>query len=260
VALLTGNRSLLNGVQLVRGLAALGSDAPEDAFAPLARMMDPADQAHHVPQSVWALDHFADAAALTGRVDDGRRVLRRFEALTRTTDAPGVQRPLALARALLANDDEAESRFAEARAVAAAASPWYRARLDLAHGAWLRRRRRVVESRDVLRSAQAVFDALGATGWTGRAQRELRAAGQRPQHAEQDGWATLSAQELQIAQLAAQGLSNREIGGRLYLSHRTVGSHLYRIFPKLGITSRNQLARALAGHADAGPVATGSVT
>src|SRR4029079_16394334 len=88
VALLTGNRSLLNGVQLVRGLAALGSDAPEDAFAPLARMMDPADQAHHVPQWVCALDRFADAAALAGRVDDGRRVLRRFEALTRTTDAP----------------------------------------------------------------------------------------------------------------------------------------------------------------------------
>jgi DNA-binding NarL/FixJ family response regulator len=90
-----------------------------------------------------------------------------------------------------------------------------------------------------------VFDALGATAWTARAERELRAAGQRPEHAERDGWARLSPQELQIAQLAARGFSNREIGQRLYLSHRTVGSHLYRIFPKLGVRTRAQLHQAL---------------
>ena len=61
-----------------------------------------------------------------------------------------------------------------------------------------------------------------------------------------EAWAQLSPQELQIAQLAADGLTNREIGERLYLSHRTVGSHLYRLFPKLGITSRSQLAAVLA--------------
>jgi DNA-binding NarL/FixJ family response regulator len=122
---------------------------------------------------------------------------------------------------------------------------WYRGRLDLAHGSWLRRSRRIVESRDVLRSAQAVFDALGAAGWTARAERELRAAGQRPRHTQPDGWARLSAQELQIAQLAALGFSDREIGGRLYLSHRTVGSHLYRIYPKLGVRTRAQLHLAL---------------
>jgi DNA-binding NarL/FixJ family response regulator len=90
-----------------------------------------------------------------------------------------------------------------------------------------------------------IFDALGAAGWAARAARESRAAGQRPQHIAQDGWTRLTAQESQIAQLAAQGLSNREIGARLYLSHRTIGSHLYRIFPKLGVRTRTQLHHAL---------------
>ena len=88
--------------------------------------------------------------------------------------------------------------------------------------------------------------ALGAAAWSARARNELAATGQRTERDASDAWATLSAQELQIAQLAAQGLSNREIGARLYLSHRTVGSHLYRLFPKLGVHSRAQLHRALA--------------
>jgi DNA-binding CsgD family transcriptional regulator len=151
------------------------------------------------------------------------------------------------AHVFLADDEEAATRFDEARSLAGTASPWYRGRLDLAYGSWLRRRRYIPQARDALRSAQAVFDALGAIAWTERAERELRAAGQWPQHADRDGWTRLTAQELQIAQLAAQGLSNREIGERLYLSHRTIGSHLYRIFPKLGVRTRAQLHVALGG-------------
>jgi len=245
IAALNGNRSLLNAVQLTRGLAALGDEAPEDAFTQFARMMDSSDPAYQTPQSVWALDQFADAAALTGRVEEARAVLREFEVLTADATAPGVRRAVALARLHLEDDAGLDARFREARTFAASASPWYRGRLDLALGSWLRRHRRIAESRDVLRSAQAVFDALGAAAWTARAERELRAAGQRPQHTDRDGWLKLSAQELQIAQLAAEGLSNREIGGRLYLSHRTVGSHLYRIYPKLGIRTRAQLHSAL---------------
>ena len=73
---------------------------------------------------------------------------------------------------------------------------WYRGRLDLAYRSWLRRGRRIMESRDALRSAQAVFDSLGAAAWTAPAEREMRAAGQRPHRSERDGWTTLSAQEL----------------------------------------------------------------
>src|SRR3954469_1645443 len=91
----------------------------------------------------------------------------------------------------------------------------------------------------------------GATSWSEQARRELRASGQRSRRRVAEARDQLTAQELQIAQLAAQGLSNREIGERLFLSHRTISTHLYRVFPKLGITSRAELGTALA------PVAVG---
>jgi DNA-binding NarL/FixJ family response regulator len=81
--------------------------------------------------------------------------------------------------------------------------------------------------------------------WGERARQELRASGETSRHRTPEARDELSPQELQIAKLAAEGLSNREIGQRLYLSHRTVGSHLYRTFPKLGISSRNQLSAVL---------------
>jgi len=245
-ALVAGNRSLLNGVQLTRGLAALGSDRPAEAFTELCRMMDRTDQAYHSPQCAWAIDYLAEAAALSGRSDHALAVLQELDELIGDTTAPGVTRAMTLSRVILSDDSNAEPRFGKARELAAAASPWYRARLDLVYGSWLRRERRVAESRGPLRSAQAAFDALGAAAWSARARNELAATGQRTERDASDAWATLSAQELQIAQLAAQGLSNREIGARLYLSHRTVGSHLYRLFPKLGVHSRAQLHRALA--------------
>jgi DNA-binding NarL/FixJ family response regulator len=91
---------------------------------------------------------------------------------------------------------------------------------------------------------------LGARRWSERARQELRATGERIGPRTADARDRLTAQELQIAQLAAAGLSNREIGERLFLSHRTIGSHLYRIFPKLGITARAQLRDALVPTSD----------
>ena len=90
------------------------------------------------------------------------------------------------------------------------------------------------------------FDALGATTWSERARQELRASGESSRRREFEARVRLTPQELQIARMAAEGLTNREIGQRLYLSHRTVGSHPYRIFPKLGVTSRNQLQTVLS--------------
>ena len=123
--------------------------------------------------------------------------------------------------------------------------PLARARLALAYGTWLRRQRRVAESRAELRSARDLLDAIGVRYLADRAQHELGASGEAPRHRGIDILDQLTPQELQIARLAAEGLSNREIGTRLYLSHRTVGSHLYRVFPKLGVTSRAQLHTAL---------------
>ena len=101
-----------------------------------------------------------------------------------------------------------------------------------------------------LREAIELFDVLGATRWSDRARQELRATGETLGPRGPDARDRLTAQELQIAQLAAQGLSNREIGERLFLSHRTVGSHMYRIFPKLGISSRAQLRDVLPAISD----------
>jgi DNA-binding NarL/FixJ family response regulator len=97
----------------------------------------------------------------------------------------------------------------------------------------------------LLRAARETFDALDLPPWGERARQELRAAGESSRPRQPAASDLLTSQELQIAQLAAQGLSNREIGQQLYLSHRTVSTHLYRIFPKLGVTARAELRTAL---------------
>ncbi len=148
------------------------------------------------------------------------------------------------AQALVAGDD-AESRFLEALAHEQAPMPFLRARLQLALGEWLRRHRRVADSRPPLGAARDAFDALGARPWSERARQELRASGETSRRRTLRALDELTPQELQIVQMAADGLSNRDIGQRLYLSPRTVESHLYRVFPKLGVSSRAQLAGAL---------------
>ncbi|MGW4241907.1 BREX system ATP-binding domain-containing protein, partial [Nocardia sp. NPDC004722] len=138
-AVLSGNEGLLNGVQLSKGLSRLGCADPEGAYQQLRRMMDPADPAYHALQSYWAIDYLAEAAADADRVEDARAIVARMEPMLAHTDSLGVHRAYRFAHALLAPDDEAEVRFARAYELAAAASPWYRARLDLAYGTWLRR-------------------------------------------------------------------------------------------------------------------------
>jgi len=128
--------------------------------------------------------------------------------------------------------------------------PFDLARVHLLYGEWLRRAREISRARQHLRSALAAFEYLGATAWADRAAAELAATGptRRPA-ADGAGADPLTAQELQVAELAAAGLSNKQIGARLYMSHRTVGAHLYRVFPKLGISSRAALRDALSQRA-----------
>src|SRR5215831_20874125 len=149
------------------------------------------------------------------------------------------------AHAQLADDADFEQRLRDAVALTGR-WPLQRARLQLSYGTWLRRQRRIADARAPLRSARDAFDSIGTPAWAERARQELRAAGETSQRRRPEVWDQLSPQELQIASMAAEGLSNREIAERLYLSPRTVGSHLYRLFPKLGITSRAQLVAALA--------------
>ena len=166
------------------------------------------------------------------------------------TQSPLLHVQLLYAQAVLASDVDADEYFQRALAHDLVRWSWVRARIELAYGSWLRRRRRVVESRARLRAASDTFDRIGAVSWAQLARTELRAAGERSGDAGPELDVALSPQELEIARLAAEGLSNREIGQRLMLSHRTIGAHLYRIFPKLGITSRRQLvARVTSGAA-----------
>jgi len=148
------------------------------------------------------------------------------------------------ARPLLADDDDAGALFQAALRRDLTSWPLYRARLLLQYGMWLRRHRRIAEARMPLRAARDSFLALGAIPWADRARQELRAS-RETHHSGLGARIQLTEQELQIADMAAKGLSNREIGQRLYISPRTVGSHLYRIFPKLGIATRAQLAAVL---------------
>jgi DNA-binding NarL/FixJ family response regulator len=174
-------------------------------------------------------------------------VIAALEVVDERSAPPVLHAGLTCARPLLADDDDVERVFVAALDQDLAGYPFLRARMLFSFGRWLRRERRSAASRAPLRSAADLFDGLGATRWSTRVRQELRATGEAIGRRSPDARDRLTAQELQIAQLAAQGLSNRAIGERLFLSHRTIGSHLYRIFPKLEITSRAQLRDALAG-------------
>jgi DNA-binding CsgD family transcriptional regulator len=252
VALRTPNAtsSLLAGVQLARGIAELGANRHEQAHRELHRVFTPTDPAFQRVQQVWTVSYLADAAVRTGRRAEANSVLTSMEQLAGHSPSTGSTIALEYSRAVLADRTSAESLFHIAVDGASCQLPWHRARAELAYGSWLRRQRRVVESREPLRAARATFDAVGARTWAQRADQELRATGEGGWRPTSNPRELLSPQEAQIAELAAQGLSNREIGERLFLSHRTVSSHLYRIFPKLGVVSRGQLAAALTNRGD----------
>jgi DNA-binding CsgD family transcriptional regulator len=131
-------------------------------------------------------------------------------------------------------------------------SPFEVARVRLAYGEWLRRGMHALEARGQFRLAARAFEVLGAGDWQGRAERELRAAGAaRPLPTALEA-VDLSEQERRVASLAAAGLTNKQIAGQLYLSPRTVSGHLYRLFPKLGVTTRAGLRDALLRRAGDG--------
>ncbi|GAA3208524.1 AAA family ATPase [Dactylosporangium siamense] len=244
-------RPVLATARLARGLAALGAGRYADAYEHLRRMHDPADPSFHPALRCFALSELADAAVHSGQHDAVTGIVAELEAFALQTPSPALHGGLRHARAVLAGDDEAEALFEAALRVDAGPWPFARARVQLAYGQWLRRQRRIADSRTLLRTARDTFDTLGTVPWGDHARRELRASGETSRRQIVDARDRLTAQELQIAQMAAEGMTNREIGERLYLSHRTISSHLHRIFPKLEITSRSQLAgivRVPAGH------------
>ncbi|MDX6544846.1 MAG: hypothetical protein QOG02_620 [Gaiellales bacterium] len=247
VAVPAGANITVAFAQTGRVLAALGAGRHADAYETAERLFDPVSPAYHPVISGWLIADLAEAAAHTGRTDDARRRVQQVEATFGGGSGTCVALGLLHARALLAeNEQEAADTFDEALRADYAHWPLQRARLLLSYGKWLRRQRRISESRAPLRDARDSFDAMGCAAWADQARSELRASGEASRRRDPSARDQLTAQELHIAQLAAQGLSNREIGQRLYLSHRTIGTHLYRVFPKLGVSSRGEIVGALA--------------
>ncbi|MGW7449656.1 AAA family ATPase [Kitasatospora sp. NPDC054795] len=243
-------RYVLDRLTHLRGLAALAHRRYEEAYAHFCELTPPGRLPGGQPWHHTLVLDLVTAAVHTGRLDEARAHLAAGAA-ARSAEISGRHAFLcAAATALAADDPEAEAAYLAAYAVPGA-EQWVfdLARLRLAHGAWLRRRHRP-GARETLRAAHHVFRRLRATPWAAQCEEELRAAGDSvalPQDGPAADPSGLTGQELRIARLAATGLTNKEIGRQLRLSPRTVGAHLYKIFPKLGITTRAALAHALDG-------------
>ncbi len=196
----------------------------------------------------WALVELVEAAVRCGQQE---RAGVAFEQLADRTRLASTEWALGLearSAALLSGDPAvAEPYYSEAieRLGRAGTRPDL-ARAYLLYGEWLRREGRRLDAREQLRTAYQMFGEMGIPGFAERARRELSATGETARKRTDDTRGDLTAQESQIAQLASEGLTNPEIGAKLFLSPRTVEWHLRRVYPKLGITSRKQLRAVLS--------------
>ncbi|WP_132956917.1 LuxR family transcriptional regulator [Rhizobium sp. BK251] len=241
LVLSAGASFLLAMLQIARGISAIGAGRHWEAYEHLRRLFTPADPAFNSGLQFFGLADFVEAAVFSGNAEAARHVIEEIERVAAPTPVPWVETMLYYGKALLAAPEDAEQFFLKGLGPVAKKWPFLRGRLLLAYGGWLRRQRRSVDARAPLREARDIFDALSALPWSDRAREELRASGEASRRRTEYVWEMLTPQQLHIAQLAAEGLSNKEIGARLYLSHRTVGYHLHRIFSKTGVTSRSAL-------------------
>ena len=196
--------------------------------------------------SIWSLPELVEAAARCGRSD---AAVAAFERLTERTQAAGTALAFGIearSRALLSEGPVAEELYRKAvdRLGRCRLAP-DRARAQLLYGEWLRREGRRVDAREQLRAAYDQFASIGMAAFAERARHELLATGEHVHKRTGGAQDDLTAQERHIARLARDGLSNAEIGARLFISQHTVAYHLPKVFAKLGVTKRHQLADAL---------------
>jgi DNA-binding CsgD family transcriptional regulator len=199
----------------------------------------------HCFQPIMFAPDQIEAAVRFGSASCAAEPLARFAAWAAASGQPWAQAVVHRCRALV-QDGDPEAHYLEAlRQHAVSGRPFEHGRTELLYGEWLRRGRRGMDARAHLRTALALFDRTGAAPWAERARAELRAAGE-PAAAgapAPDRLSLLTPQELQVVRLAASGATNRDIAAQLFISPRTVSHHLYRAFPKLGVTNRTALAR-----------------
>jgi DNA-binding CsgD family transcriptional regulator len=200
---------------------------------------------------IWTMPELVEAAVRTGMTEAAARADERVEEITGACDTDWARGIRARSRALLSEGETAERLYRESvRRLSRTRLRVDLARAHLLYGEWLRRERRRGDAREQLRTAHGMFEAIGMAGFAERARRELRSTGESARkRSSAAGHAELTAQELLVARLARDGLSNPEIGTRLFISAHTVQYHLRKVFAKLGITSRSQLDRVLPADA-----------
>jgi DNA-binding CsgD family transcriptional regulator len=184
-----------------------------------------------------------EAAVRAGRREEAEASLHLFETWAAESDSTWSLARLAVARALLSEGDEAATHFERALWLARDTRTFDCARIHLLYGEHLRRGRRRTDSRVHLRQALEIFEEFQAEPWAERTRAELLATGETARKRDPSTIDQLTPQELQISRLISQGLKNKEVAARLFLSPRTIDYHLRKVYVKLGVTSRFQLAQ-----------------
>jgi len=230
------------GAEWTLGLLELAVGRPAEAAQRLLAITSPGHP-HHNP--LIALEVMPDAVEAAVRAGQRDQAAARLQSLrSRVTAAPTAARRALLTRCeALLGERSPEEAFGEAIALGSGLPPMQRARTELLYGEWLRRERRRTDARVHLRAAVDIFRRLGAVPWAERAEAELRATGETARKRDASAVDQLTPQELQIAGLVTDGLTNRDIAAQLFLSPRTVDYHLHKVFTKLGIASRTELVR-----------------
>jgi DNA-binding CsgD family transcriptional regulator len=197
---------------------------------------------------IWLLPELIEAAVRSGDVPTATAALQRLEERTAVSDTPLACGLQARSRALLNDGAEAEELYLDAiEQLGHTEVLVHHARAQLIYGEWLRRADRRVDARAPLKAAHSAFERMGAKAFAERARRELLATGETVRRHSVEALDELTPQEAQIARMAAEGRTNVEIGAQLYLSSRTVEWHLRKVFTKLGVSSRRELAQAARG-------------
>lgn len=231
--------------------ADLARGRPREAADRLGPLVRPGPRRGHFAVWMLAVPCFVEAAASTGRADDGvAEVVEEFARWAGFGADPQAPAQLTRCRALLAPADRPDALFRRALDLhdVAAGGDFERARTELLHGKWLRRRRRLSEARDRLGAALVGFERCGARAWADQARAELRAGGVAPGGGVRAtgpglGLDGLTPQQLRIARCVAEGATNREVALTLSVSTRTVDYHLRKVFAALGVRSRVELVR-----------------
>ena len=216
-----------------------------DAASALEHLRILSSDTAQIAVAIRTTPDLVDAAVRSGEPQVAADALTRFATWAEKAPGPSARGVLARCRALAAgDDDEAEGMFRDSvDLLAEGAPPFERARSHLAYGEFLRRHKRRLEARIQLRTALDTFDGMGAVLWARRAREELHATGETARKRDPTTVDRLTPQELRVAKLAAEGGSNRDIAAHLYLSPKTIEYHLHKVFLKLDVHSRVELAR-----------------